>query len=166
MTAPRFRVAGRTLTGGGLELRWQLLAGNSHVLGRSPGTFDDVELCRASLVVLRERMSEAARLLTPEGPAGTWWWHLVVDDDGVRSPLASSARGYERQRETRYNLAQFLLAAQRAPAAADVVLRPAPRTLRLPDHAGQVVVLDDDQGPGASAAAGDVSAAAGSPAPR
>jgi hypothetical protein len=81
---------------------WRLLGGNNHELGRGALLHPDDEACVAALRRLRTLDVAAAATVAIRRDA--WWWQ--VDVDGER--LAVSSRGYQRQRECRYNLDHFL----------------------------------------------------------
>ena len=81
---------------------WRLLGGNNHELGRGGVLHPDDETCVTALLRLRTLDVVDAAIVAIRRDA--WWWQ--IDVDGER--LATSARGYQRQRECRYNLDHFL----------------------------------------------------------
>lgn len=108
------------------SVAWRLVAGNNHALGRSAVAFDAMTDCRAAVDQLRERADVASVGLSPDSRPGRWGWQVTH----LGQVLAVSSRVYERQREARYSLTQFLAAVPVATVVDTVALRPVPRELR------------------------------------
>jgi hypothetical protein len=110
MVQPRFLVlCGRTEGGRDerVAVSWRLLGANNRELGRSPGTFPDLDSCQAALRDLVEGIAAATPSITSvRDRTGTWNWRL---DLGGRA-VAVAGRPYLRHRECTYNLAHFLAA--------------------------------------------------------
>ena len=98
---------------------WRLLGRNNRELGRSPTVYPTVQACGEALDTVRSRASGASPVLVAEASTGAWGWRLEIDG----RPIAVAARTYQRQRESTYNLAQFVLAA----GEAQIIAHPAPR---------------------------------------
>jgi hypothetical protein len=81
---------------------WRLLGRNNHELGRSGRLFADDEDCVAALLMFRNLDVREHATVAVRGEA--WWWQIELR--GERT--AVSSRGYQRQRECRYNLEHFL----------------------------------------------------------
>jgi hypothetical protein len=84
---------------------WRLLSGNNRELGRGACAYQTEIGCRAAVTRIQVR-SELCTSTVGVRPAGQWWWQLELD--GER--MAVAGRGYQRQRECRYNLEQFMVA--------------------------------------------------------
>ena len=113
----------------GTRTAWRLVAGNNHVLGRGPEPLADLDACRAALARLQAELGRAAAGFSPDSRPGRWGWHVLLG----REVLAVSSRWYERQRESRYSLEQFLLAAPVARISEHVAVRPRTREVRRAD---------------------------------
>ncbi|TXS35204.1 hypothetical protein EAO75_45215 [Streptomyces sp. uw30] len=80
------------------------MGSNHRELGRSAESFTGFTECRAAVLWLRERISDARVLLTTTEAAGGWSWRLEIDGRAV----AVAGRLYQRQRDCQYNFGQFL----------------------------------------------------------
>jgi hypothetical protein len=105
---------------------WRLVAGNNHVLGRAPEPCDDVAACMTALARLQHELPSATTGLAPDSRPGRYGWRVTSGSQ----VLAVSSRWYERQRESRYSLQQFLAAAPTAPISPTVAARPRSREIR------------------------------------
>ncbi|MEW2396993.1 hypothetical protein [Streptomyces sp. NPDC046862] len=85
---------------------WRLVGANHRELGRSAEVFAGLTECRASVLLLRERIADARVLLTTTEAAGGWSWRLEIDGHVI----AVAGRLYQRQRDCQFNLGQFLKA--------------------------------------------------------
>lgn len=107
---------------------WRLLSGNNRELGRGASAHETELGCLAAITRSQIR-AELCVTLVGARPTGQWWWQLELDGERI----AVAGRVYQRQRECRYNLGQFLLALPVAriplPSAGD------------PGEAGSVVPL-------------------------
>jgi len=102
-------------------INWRLVAGNNHGLGRGPHSYPDVVAAVAAVEFLREELTRADIVVTrTSGSPGGWVWRLRIDGE----VHAVSSRTHQRQRESRYNVEQFLAA---VPAA---TTPPAPAVFR------------------------------------
>lgn len=108
------------------EITWRLVAGNNHDLGRSPRPFPDAESAREAIEQLRAALDGMTSGLSPDSRPGRWGWQLRQGTDVT----AVSSRWYERQRESRYSLGQFVAAVPVAPLSPTVAVRPRARELR------------------------------------
>lgn len=126
MPQPRFLFLATSPTGSAASVAWRLVAGNNHCLGRGPAPFDDAADCREAVDQLRERADAASAGLSPDSRPGRWGWQVTH----VGEVLAVSSRVYERQREARYSLTQFLAAVPVAAVVDTVTMRPTSRELR------------------------------------
>lgn len=136
MSVPRFlflatgRPGGRRDAAAASDFLWRLVAGNNRLLGRSPGTYESEALCRESVTRLIANLARASPGQAPLSRPGHWSWALTLRT--VEAPplaLAVSARCYERQRESRFSLENFLAAAPIAVVASTVAVRPRSRLL-------------------------------------
>ncbi|MEY9962020.1 hypothetical protein ABIA33_000041 [Streptacidiphilus sp. MAP12-16] len=93
----------RTDTFEEVRMAWRLLSANNRELGRSLTDFLDEDSCREAVAWLRDNVERAASVMCTVQPSAMWGWRLDIDE----RPVALSARAYRRQRECRYNLAQF-----------------------------------------------------------
>jgi uncharacterized protein YegP (UPF0339 family) len=126
------------------EFLWRLVAGNNHVLGRSPSMYRELEACRAAITRLVEGISRAEPAPSAASRPGCWSWELVLPAEATRGApgggsgapavtgglLAVAARRYERQRECRYSLENFVAAVPVAVVVDKVAVRPARLLLR------------------------------------
>lgn len=119
MARPRFQflydhsvaVAGRA---GKSSVYWRLLSANNRELGRSAGTFPDLDSCVAAVRELVDGIGSAAPSISSvRERTGTWSWRLTLGERAV----ATAGRPYLRHRECTYNLAHFLAAVPDALAA-------------------------------------------------
>jgi hypothetical protein len=97
-----FAVAGRP---DGVWFTWRLLSSNNRELGRSAAAHVSESGCLAAITVMQGSASVCVPSVNARS-SGQWWWHL--DLCGAR--VAVAGRVYQRQRECRYNLDQFMLA--------------------------------------------------------
>jgi hypothetical protein len=100
---------------------WRLLSGNNRELGRGASAYETELGCLAAITRLQTR-SEVSTSSIGVRSSGQWWWQLELDGERI----AVAGRVYQRQRECRYNLDQFLLAlpeAQRPPASGQAAAR-------------------------------------------
>lgn len=93
--------------GTGTRIAWRLLAANSRELGRSFASFATEDRCLAAIRALVAGLDSTVSSVGQAGGIGRWGWRLTLEG----AVVAVSGRSYERQRECRYNLEQFLLAA-------------------------------------------------------
>lgn len=94
-------------------IAWRLIAGNNHGLGRGPHSYPDVPAAVAAVEFLLRELDRAEIIVAPTSrPPGGWVWRLRIDG----KEQAVSSRVHQRQRESRYNVQQFLAAASAAPA--------------------------------------------------
>lgn len=128
MSQARFLFLSTQLSGD-QQVAWRLLAGNNHDLGRSPVPLVDATAARLAVVRLREALPGATSGHAPDSRPGRWGWQLK--DEG--EVLAVSSRWYERQRESRYSLQQFLAAVPVATVTENVAVRPRSREVRRSD---------------------------------
>jgi hypothetical protein len=84
---------------------WRLLSGNNREIGRGASAYETELGCLAAITRSQVR-AELCVALVGARPTGQWWWHLELDGERI----AVAGRVYQRQRECRYNLGQFLLA--------------------------------------------------------
>lgn len=148
------------------EFLWRLVAGNNHVLGRSPSMYRELADCRAAITRLVEGISRAVPAPSPASRPGRWSWELVLpvevtggDPGGASNPaavtgtlLAVSARRYERQRECRYSLENFVAAVPVAVVVDKVAVRPRARLLLRSDLAVLPAVIPAQAGDSAGLA--------------
>lgn len=115
------------------RIGWRLIGANNRELGRSAVTFDSLDVCRAAVVQLRERIDQARVLFAMADATGTWIWRLGFGGTEV----AVSGRTYQRQRECQHSLSLFLLAVPLASVNESIPHRPRLRGLQLPGPAGE-----------------------------
>jgi hypothetical protein len=84
---------------------WRLLSGNNREIGRGASAYETELGCLAAITRSQVRAQLCASLVSAR-PTGQWWWQLELDGERI----AVAGRVYQRQRECRYNLGQFLLA--------------------------------------------------------
>jgi hypothetical protein len=84
---------------------WRLLSGNNREIGRGASAYGTELGCLSAITRIQVRAEYCVPLVGAR-PTGQWWWQLELD--GER--MAVAGRAYQRQRECRYNLGQFLLA--------------------------------------------------------
>jgi hypothetical protein len=89
---------------------WRLVSGNNRELGRSAVYLWGSDACLEAIDSLTRALHRAQPRLSLSPDSGLWGWVLSLDGE----PVAMSGRGYYREREARYSLDQFLVA---APAA-------------------------------------------------
>ena len=118
-----------TQLGGAEQVAWRLVAGNNHDLGRSPVPLSDATAARLAVVGLREALPHLVSGHAPDSRPGRWGWQLKHEGE----VLAVSSRWYERQRESRYSLQQFLAAVPVAALSEHVAVRPRSREVRRND---------------------------------
>lgn len=128
------------------DFLWRLVAGNNRLLGRSPGTYDREDLCREAVSRLVTDLAQAAPGQAPLSRPGNWSWQLALRFvDHPPLVLAVSARSYERQRESRFSLENFLAAVPIAAVAATVAVRPRTRQLLRTDLTLPPVVIQGQE---------------------
>lgn len=146
MSLARFLFLAMASPGGGaaragVEFHWRLVGGNNHVLGRCPAAYRELELCQEAVARLVAGVDALSATVGPANRPGGWTWQLtgpgpVADvDAGVAAEvdsiddhvLAMSARSYERQRECRVSLDNFVAAAPAAVVVDKVTVRPRTR---------------------------------------
>jgi hypothetical protein len=114
MAQPRFQlIPGSRLPGGKGGVGWRLLGMNNRELGRSAHSFPDAEAAQSAIARLRADLDQSSGHIGHDPASQSWQWRL----DGSDGPVAVSGRGFRHERECRYNLEQFLVAAPVAPAA-------------------------------------------------
>jgi hypothetical protein len=126
VSQPRFLFLTTSSGSVGPSVVWRLVAGNNHALGRGPAPFAELESCMEAVTDLRERVHVASSGLSPDSRPGRWGWQVTHLDE----VLAVSSRVYERQREARYSLEQFLIAVPVATEAPPVAVRTRSRDVR------------------------------------
>jgi hypothetical protein len=84
---------------------WRLLSGNNREIGRGASVYE-TELGALAAITRSQIRAELCAPMVSARPTGQWWWQLELDGERI----AVSGRVYQRQRECRYNLAQFMLA--------------------------------------------------------
>ncbi len=130
---------------------WRLLGPNNRELGRGAGVHPDRPSCVAAVerlvAGLRRSPATTAPALSRDLARGEWSWRLL---DPTGAVLATSARGYARQRECRYALSGFVAAAGEAPLPA-AEEAPAPGALLRPAFTQRASGVQPE---GASAAPG------------
>ena len=130
MAPPRYLFTARVVPstdGADPRIAWRLVGGNNHELGRSAAVFDDLDGCVDAVHELQARIGQAVPTsTTSDGQSG---WLLRLDDVDV----AVSCRWYRRERESQYNLLQFLAAAPTADLTAVVGTPPPRRELLRPN---------------------------------
>src|SRR4051812_17229947 len=94
----------------GSWIAWRLAGGNNRELGRSAEVFPDLTGCNDALVTLRAGVDRAETLVAMDYRSAQWGWQLRLDTRLV----AVSGRFFRRERECRYNLAQFMVAVAKA----------------------------------------------------
>lgn len=110
---------------------WRLVAGNNHGLGRGPRSYVDLAACHAAIERLRSELADA-ELITTQAPgtSAAWGWRVQLAGENV----AVSSRTYQRQRESRYSLEQFLAAVPLAEPSVTAIARPRHRVVRRADR--------------------------------
>ena len=110
--SPERRVAWRAAQGGSsvTGVAWRLLGGNNHELGRSIPAYASLSAAIEAVQNLQLRLDEATSSLAPSTVTSRWGWRMLLGETAV----AASGRWYQREREARYNLEQFTLAAPTA----------------------------------------------------
>ena len=113
--SPERRVNWRAVQGGnvGVGVAWRLLGGNNHELGRSIPAYESLEAAAAAIAALIADVGSVEQLIAPSQVTSRWGWRLLLN----AHPIVASGRWYQREREARYNLEQFLLAAPEAQVA-------------------------------------------------
>jgi len=106
---------------------WRLLGRNNRELGRSPVTYRSIPACLSAIARLKADVDVTTRLLAVDPEDGRWLWRL----ESLGSPMAVSARSYQRQRECLYSLNQFVAAVSEAALPATEIEMPGPP--RRPD---------------------------------
>jgi hypothetical protein len=86
---------------------WRLTGANHRELGRSSRVYPDLGSARDAVRWLQSGIERAAVAIVTVPRTSIWGWRLRIDDQ----PVATSCRGYARQRECNYNAAAFLAAA-------------------------------------------------------
>lgn len=119
-------------TGESTQVLWRLVAGNNHGLGRAANPCPDVQHCLAEVELLRRRLDSVEAVVLQSGAGSGWTWQVRLDDRLV----AVSSRSYQRQREGRYNLDQFLAAILLTGASGGLAVAPRQRSVRRNNTAG------------------------------
>ncbi|MEU9340070.1 hypothetical protein AB0D74_02440 [Streptomyces sp. NPDC048278] len=117
--------------GGRRPVGWRLVSANNRELGRCTRSFEDLVACEATVVRLRERVTEVRALFVMADAPGAWTWRIELDGRDV----ATAGRSYQRQRECQYNVKLFLAAVPVAQLGEGLVSRPRLRGLHLPGPA-------------------------------
>ena len=84
---------------------WRLLSGNNRELGRGASAYETEIGCLAAITRVQTRSDVTSSSIGARS-SGQWWWQLELDGERI----AVAGRVYQRQRECRYNLDQFLIA--------------------------------------------------------
>ncbi len=84
---------------------WRLVGPNNRELGRAAQFFADERTCRQGVTALRRQYDQLQPTVWCDD-TGRWVWRLDI----AQRPVAVAARAYLRQRESAFNLAQFLAA--------------------------------------------------------
>lgn len=100
MAHPRFQIYRLGEQG----LTWRFLSANNRTIGQSPLPFADIELCRDAVRDLRERLGEAAVVLTRGESAQLWVWRVRI----AGADVAVSSRKYHRRVQAAYASRCFL----------------------------------------------------------
>jgi len=131
--SPERRVSWRAAQGGNSAtgVAWRLLGGNNHELGRSIPAYRDLDEAVAAVAWLQDHVTEVEAVIAPSAATSRWGWRLL----NAGSDVAASGRWYQREREARYNLDQFLLAAPVAQVATALGSRSRLRPSVLSDRA-------------------------------
>jgi hypothetical protein len=140
--SPERRVAWRAAQGGTVTgVAWRLLGGNNHELGRSIPAYSSLSAAIDAVQVLQLRLDEATTSLAPSTVTSRWGWRMLLVD----SPIAASGRWYQREREARYNLDQFIAAAPDAHIVATLGSRSRMRPSALSEGARAEVARLEQQ---------------------
>jgi hypothetical protein len=91
----------------GSWVAWRLTGANHRELGRSTRVFPDLGRARQDAMILHTRIADAHAHIVTIPKTGTWRWQMTLEDVVV----ATSSRGYARQRECLYNVQAFAAAA-------------------------------------------------------
>ena len=119
MSTPRFQLlpAARVLPRQGREddvpdgsVMWRLLGANNYELGRSASPYDGGDAADAAVEALLAHFNDLVAAIEAAPDGSRWQWRLF--SGGL--PVAISRRSFQRERECRYNLAQFLAIAPNA----------------------------------------------------
>lgn len=70
------------------EFLWRPVAGNNHVLGRSPWMYRELAACRAAITRLVEGISRAEPAPSAASRPGCWSWGLVLPVEITRGTRA------------------------------------------------------------------------------
>ncbi len=89
---------------------WRLLGANNYELGRSTDRFAGLDEAHAAVEDLLGNFAELVPSIEATPSSGRWQWRLLIADQ----PIATSSRSFQRERECRYNLGQFLTIAPSA----------------------------------------------------
>ncbi len=101
------------------SVAWRLLGANNHELGRSAAEFASTDEAEAAIEMLVSHLDDLSHGLGVTNGLGRWRWQAHLGG----APLATSSRSFQRERECRYNLGQFLAQAAVAVHAGDVNAR-------------------------------------------
>lgn len=121
MSTPRFQLlpAARVLPRQGSSdgvvipdgsVMWRLLGANNYELGRSALRYEGMDAADAAVEDLLSRFEDLVVSIEATPTSGKWQWRLLVDGAAV----ATASRAFQRERECRYNLGQFLAVAPSA----------------------------------------------------
>lgn len=110
--SPERRVSWRAAQGGSSAngVAWRLLGGNNHELGRSVPAYPSLSVAIEAVQALQLNLAQASTSLAPSTVTSRWGWRMLLGDTAI----AASGRWYQREREARYNLEQFIAAAPTA----------------------------------------------------
>jgi len=102
----RYDEQARSALPDGPWISWRLLGANNRELGRGALRYPDAARCLEAMLDLRLAVLGGRSTVGTSVHGGLWGWR--IDLDGIR--VAVAGRLYQRQRECRYNLTQFLAA--------------------------------------------------------
>ena len=92
------------------SVMWRLLGANNYELGRSTDRFAGMDEAHAAVEDVLGQFEQLVASIEATPSSGRWQWRLLVADQ----PIAMSSRSFQRERECRYNLGQFLAVAPSA----------------------------------------------------
>jgi hypothetical protein len=119
-----------------------LLGGNNHELGRSIPAYGSLDEAIEAVGQLRANLDETVASVAPSAVTSRWGWRLVIGSVDI----AASGRWYQREREARYNLEQFRLAAPEAQIATSLGSRSRLKPTALSHRARAEVARLEQQG--------------------
>lgn len=141
--SPERRVLWRAVQGGSTApaVAWRLLGGNNHELGRSIPAYPSLASAVEAVRFLQLHLDEIESALAPSTVTSRWGWRITL----AGAAVAASGRWYQREREARYNLEQFLIAAPTAQVVDSLGSRSRMRPTALSDLARAEVARLEQQ---------------------